>query len=421
MKKRYLIIIIMFLIICIIIDFIYKKGKDINKIKDNPEIPQVEYTNNFSIDLIKTTRRDKNYLISPYSIEIALDMLKVGANNNTKSEIEKVVPKRNISDVSIKNRVNVANALFLKKDYKNVVKKNFTNNLTNNYNSEILYDKFKKPTVVNKWVKKQTDGMIEKIIDDIPDDFVLGIANAVAIDVEWASPFECNKTTSEEFIKNDNKKINVEMMHDNSKYYKYLKSEDATGVIIPYKPYNSEGEIDYKLNSKLEFVGILPNEDVDKYINNLTNEKLTDLLNNAIPASENFEIDVSLPRFKYRYEVPNFNEVLNSMGIKDAFDSDNADFTNIMNKENMKNNLYVNKAVHKTYIDLNENGTKAAAVTYIETKDISAVEPDDKQKVSIKFNKPFIYMIRDNETQEILFFGAVYEPNEWNGSTCNNK
>ena len=83
-------------------------------------------------------------------------------------------------------------------------------------------------------------------------------------------------------------------------------------------------------------------------------------------------------------------------------------------------NVYVSKAVHKTYIDLNEKGTKAAAVTYFGMDKASSVAPT-KKKVKIEFNKPFVYMIRDSKTKEILFFGVVRKPNEWKGSTCSNK
>lgn len=382
--------------------------------KKKENIKKTIYTNNFNIDLIKTVNEDKNYLISPYSIEVALNMLKEGTNNNTKEEIEKVIHTRNINNISTNNKIKIANALFIKNEYKDIIKTDFSNNLISKYKSEVLYDEFKTPDVINNWVDKHTDGMIKKIINEMDPDFVLGLANAIAIDVEWESPFECIKTTSEEFTKNDKNKINVEMMHNSyeSSNYKYLKDDYATGIIIPYKSYDE--------TNRLEFVGILPNDSVDNYINSLTKEKLDNLLNNGKEASSKFEIQLSLPRFKYEYEISDFKHVLKQIGINQAFDAINADFTNIMNKEDMKTNLYVSDAIHKTYIDLNEKGTKAAAVTYFGLKNYSAMKPEEKETVSIKFNKPFIYMIRDKQTEEMLFFGVVYEPNTWKDSTCEN-
>lgn len=379
--------------------------------------------NGFNIKLIKSTIKKENYLISPYSIEIALNMLKEGANGNTKDEIEKVLPNRKISDISIKNRVNIANALFIKDKYKNTIKKDFKITLVDSYDSEVLYDEFKTPDVINEWVNKKTDGMIKKIINKMDDNFVLGVANAIAVDVEWAKQFDCNDTTKEKFTKDNGKTINVEMMHNSytTDSYKYLESKDAKGIIIPYKSYDFKtGKIDYDNGRNLEFIGILPNKSVEEYIKNLTEDGLNNLIKSASSASSTFEIRLSLPRFKYEYSVDNFKDSLVKLGIKDAFDQYNADFSGIMKKSDMDDNLYVGTAIHKTYIDLNEKGTKAAAVTFFGI-DSYAVLPQDKEIINIDFNRPFVYMIRDAKTKEMLFFGAVYEPNLWDGKTCSNK
>ena len=417
--NKYVYVITLFLICALICTGCLKKEN--NQKKDKPKIPDIKYTGNFNVDLIKLARRNENFLISPYSIEIALNMLKEGASGETRKQIESVIPDRNINDVSVKKRVNVANALFIKDKYKSKVKDKFKGILTGKYNSEVLYDEFKTPDVINNWVNEETDGMIKKILDNMDKDFVLGLANAIAIDVDWSFPFDCYNTKSEKFTNKDGKEVKVEMMHNTFDYkgFKYLKSDDATGIVIPYASYDKKtGENDAD-GSNLEFIGILPEDSVDKYINNLTEENLNKLLDSGKESSRDFEIKVSLPRFKYSYEIPNFMEILEEMGIKDAFSPDNANFTKIMDRENTDDNLYVSTAIHKTFIDLNENGTRAAAVTYFGI-DKSAAAPSQPKSVKIKFNKPFVYMIRDSKSEEILFFGAVYEPNLWNGSTCPN-
>ena len=384
---------------------------------------QTEYKeNDFNIDLIKTVNNNnqRNYLISPYSIEIALNMLKIGANGNTLKEIEKVIGNRNIIDISIKDKISIANAAFIKTEYQNMVLDKYYNRLKEDYHSEILYDEFKSPKVINDWVNNKTNGMIDKLLDDIDDYFVMGLANALAIDVEWNSPFECQKTTSEKFTKKDNTTIQVEMMHKELNNTSYLKNDDATGIIIPYKSYNSiTGDIDYDNGKKLEFIGILPNDNIDNYINNLNKEKLNNLINSAESLKENTSINLSLPRFKYDYEIEDFIETLKELGIREAFDKENADFSNIIPKS--ITSLYVGEAIHKTHIDLNENGTKAAAVTYFGMFKNTSIEPKEKEIINIEFNKPFIYIIRDPKTNEMLFFGVVYEPNKWEGSTCTNE
>ena len=372
-------------------------------------IPDVTDTGNFTIDLLKRVNNEKNYLISPYSIEVALSMLKTGADNKTREEIDKVLPQRDLN-VSNEN-VKISNAIFVKNVYKDVIEKSFEKELKNNYKSTILYDEFRTPKVINDWVKKSTDGMIEKILDSIDEDFVLGLANAIAIDAKWVSEFECNNTISEKFTKSDNKKINVEMMHrqyrDNIEY----ANGDVEGVIIPYQ-------------ENLEFIALLPKDNLKNYINNLTNEDLNKVLNSFKKLSENERLNLSLPRFSYKYNINNFIGILNDMGITSAFDPVEADFSKIITKENLnklgKDNLYVSDAIHKTYIDLNEKGTKAAAVTYFGIK-TSGAYMEDYKEIDIKFNRPFMYIIRDTETKEILFIGSVYEPNEWKGTTCSNK
>ena len=389
------------------VKLMYSGDPDVIDSPDDPVIviPDVTDTGNFAIDLLKRVNEKENFLVSPYSIEVALNMLKSGAVGETKEEIEKVVPTRDLKISN--NNVKISNALFVKNDYKSVIEKSFENTLTNKYNSKVLYDKFKTPNVINNWVKESTDGMIEKILDRIDPDFVLGLANAIAIDVKWVSEFECDSTTSEEFKQSESKTLNVEMMHQHyGGGIKYLDEESIKGVIIPYK-------------ENLEFVALLPKEDLKDYINNLDIKTLNNTISSFKELPDNLRLNLSLPRFSYSYDLNGFIEVLKNMGIKSVFDPSTSDLSGMISKENLTklgiDNLYVSDAIHKTYIDLNERGTKAAAVTYFGVKAGSMLVDET---VNIKFNKPFLYMIRDTETKEILFMGSVYSPNKWNGSTC---
>ena len=420
MKKHWVILISLLIVVVLLSILLFKTVKT-NKQVEEEKIKEED--KNFNIRLIKEVSKDQkeNYLISPYSIEIALNMLKDGANNNTKKEIEDLVGTRRIQDVSVKDRISIANAAFIKNDYKKYVLDDFYNNLKSKYNSEILYDDFYTPKVINDWVNNKTNGMIDQILDEIDKDFVLGLANALAIDVEWKNLFECEMTRSKEFTKIDNSKIDVEMMHEyfETKEYRYLENDNAKGIIIPYDRYDENGERAPKTGNNLEFIGILPNNNVDNYIDNLTNSELNDLLSKEKKAGDKLHIDLSLPRFRYDYEIGNFIDVLKNLGIKDAFDENKADFTNIMERNEEVKNLYVGTAIHKTHIDLNEKGTKAAAVTFFGLmKATSAYVPEEPEVINIEFNKPFIYIIRDARTKEMLFFGVVYEPNKWEGTTC---
>jgi serpin B len=369
-----------------------------------PDKPKEYKDTGFTLNLIKTVNSsyNSNYLISPYSIEIALNMVKEGAAGNTLDEIETVVGTRDIGKVS--SDVKIANAMFVKNEYKKDILDSFYNTIKSKYDAEIIYDEFKNPDVINDWADKKTDGMIKKVVDEISENFMLGLANAVAIDVNWLNKFDCDLTNSGEFTKVDGTKYNVEMMNQEyTSTAKYFELSDAQGVILPY---------DSSTGDNLEFVGILPKDDVSVFVESLTEEKLKSIDENAKVANQDTRLYVSLPRFTYSFDLTNFSDVLQTMGIKDAFDPVNANFSKIS-----KIGTYISQAVHKSFIDLNENGTKAAAVTFFAFDIKSAIEPEHKT-VGIRFDKPFVYMIRDIKTKEVLFFGVTYEPNEWNGTTC---
>ena len=405
MKKEIIIIILIVIILLVCSFFIFKKEK-------NKE--EITISHNFNIDLIKLVSNDNkdNYLISPYSIKIALNMLKEGANNNTLKEIDEVLNEPLINKIDNPN-IKIANALFIRNKYQNIIEQKYISTIKNNYNGEILYDDFNSPKVINDWVNLHTDKMIPKILDNISNDFVLGLANAIAIDVQWEYPFECEVTTKETFTKNDNQKIDTEMMHNSytDSNVSYFENDKSKGIIIPYQK-----------DTNLEFIGILPN-DINKYLFNLTADDLLNIDNNKKSASNELHINLSLPRFSYNFDLSTFKNILIKLGIKDIFNQSNANLTNIITKENLiKNyldNIYVDEAIHKSYINLNEKGTKAAAVTYFGVK-ANAMPMPSYDTIDINFNKSFIYMIREKTTKEILFFGVVNTPNKWNGTTCHN-
>lgn len=408
--KRSIIIIIIMVIACVSIVSARERRAKVKK--EKVKIQNVEVVGNYNVDIIRATSANSNktnYLISPYNIELALNMLREGADGNTKDELDKVLGNRTINDVSVKDKVGVANAIFIKDAYKNSVKNDFNNIMKNKYNSDIIYDKFNNPDKINNWVKEKTNGMIDKVLDRMNENFVMGLASALAIDVKWSSNFDCENTTSEEFTKENKEKIKVEMMHKSyTSNANYFKTSDAEGIIIPYKKEENS-------NVELEFVGILPNDSVENYISKLDQDKINDIFDNQQVIGKKLNVDLSLPRFKYDYEVENFIGILNSLGIKDAFNVNAANFKKMI--ETIEN-VYVGEAVHKTHIELNETGTKAAAVTYIGMYAKSMITPIDIETINLKFNKPFVYMIREKNTGEILFFGTVYEPNIWKTSTC---
>ena len=382
----------------------------------------VKLNNSFNLNIIKLANRDSfaSYLISPYSIEAAFSMLKEGANNNTLKEINNAIPNRQMNTFEAKNRISISNGVFIKDKYKDDVKATFVDNVKTKYNAEVIYDEFKKPDVINNWVKEKTFGLIDKVVENMDEDFVMGLVNTVAIDVEWARAFECESTTSEKFTLANNETKDVEMMRDSSRYGNYIKTDTEEGFFLDYRTYNKDGEdATYGEGTQLEFIAIKPTKDnLKTYINYLDDQKLNKLLNEPQELKSNQVLIYNLPRFSYNYQYKKVKDNIQELGIKEVFDLDNADLSNIISKD--KYQLYVSEVIHKTNIKVAEKGTKAAAATYIGINETSSAEeePEEIEYINIKLDKPFLYIIREKSTKEMLFFGTVYNPNEWKGSTC---
>lgn len=369
---------------------------------------------NFSTTFIKASHKNinkDNYMISPYSVEIALSMLRDGSKGETLKEIEKVCPKRTIKTLSVKNKVNVANALFVKNKFKDDIKETYTNNLKENYNVDFIYDDFSSPKVINNWVNKETNGMIDKLLNDIDPEFVLGLANAVAMEEEWQEEFKCELIDKGSFTKIDGKKIDVSML---TKSYEssasYYKDDTSEALVIPYKKYDYKtGKETKKDGEQLEFIGIIPN-DIDNYISNLNLNTIKKIDKEKQDSGEDLTIYAKLPKFDFSFNFKKFKKTLKDMGIKSVFG--NADLSGMVNNHP---DLFINEAIHKTYVKVDEKGTKAAAATYFGSKDMAVAE---KERVEIFFDKPFIFIIKDTKSNELLFFGVVYEPNKYEKTKC---
>ncbi len=431
MKKRAIIGFMVVVILLIIGCIVFRKEKKVPEKKTYEILEHITRSNrntslkddySFDVKLIRGMNKydnKTNYLISPYSIEVALNMVKQGAANNSYNEIENLIGSRKINDVSIKDRVSVTNGLFIKNDYKDLISNSFINNLLNDYDSDVIYDDFKNPNIINKWVNKSTKGMIPKLLEQIEPNFVLGIGNALAIDVEWFNHFDCSSTYKEKFTKEDNSSYDVEMMNNSYRNnIEYFVTSNSRGVIIPYSSYNkyTGEEFAEENEEQLEFIAILPNGGISEYIDGFNEDTMISIDKNKHRISK--KLILSIPRFEYDYDLSNFKDLLKDLGIKDIFDAGSADFSKIIDNDKQKGNLYIGQAIHKTHISFNEKGTKAAAITYFSILENTAEIDDEEEPDKIVFNKPFVYMIRDKESKELLFFGVIYEPSKWEGSTC---
>ena len=424
--KSKMIIIIIALLLIIGSLLIYKKTIKKDNETVNPKIVDVKNDLGFDYNVIRETNKlvkNQNYLISPLSMAYALSLLSEGAKENTKVQIDKALNNYQLPKlINIKDRISIANLLFIKSMYKNDISNKFINTLQSKYYSDLIFDEFNTPDKANQWISDKTYKMINNAIDELSNDFVLGLANTIAIDVEWKNKFECYNTSSKDFTKIDNSIMKTAMMRNENDVY-YIENSNAKGIIKDYSIYDTKtNKVVYEENENtvaLEYIAIIPNKDINEYLSTFDEKELNDLVKTKRQSDSKRDIIYYLPKYTYDYTYDNFSNMLNALGIKDVFNPYKSNLKNMLNN-NSDLELYVSKSIHKTHIELSENGTKAAAVTaFIVEK--NSISLDEKEKIKIEFNKPFIYIIKEKNSNNIWFFGTVYEPMKWedNKNECN--
>lgn len=382
MKRKEMLFIIGALLICSIF---LLTGYIVHNKKESGTKPNISLNKNnkFDYKFIKQIEGNDNTLVSPLSMAYLLSMIQSGAKGNTLNELNIALDNYDLQPMeNIDSKISMANSMWINNKYKNDINNTFATALKINYHSEVLYDEFINADNINKWVSEKTYNMINELFpsDSVNSvDTIMALVNAIGINFKWDEEFDCNKTTMGNFLDK-----NVYMMNSNEKY---LESDYYTGFIKDYEKLSD--------NSQYEFIGLLPKKDIQDVINNISN----DVIKNSITESE---AHIQIPRFKYEYNVNNVKGILESLGIKDMFNKEKANFGGIAE------DIYVSSIVQKTYIDFMESGTKAAAASGSSFDIKSAVEEKE-----VIFNKPFVYLIRKKGSNNIYFIGIVNTPIEY--------
>ena len=361
----------------------------------------------FGVRLFQNSMEEgKNTLISPLSVLYALAMTTNGAEGETLSQMEQVLGM----DVDNMNsymlayldllpetkdyKMSLANSIWFKDDPDFIVEQSFLQTNADYYGAGAYKAAFDEGTrnEINNWVKEHTDGMIPEIIDEIPDEAIMYLVNALSFDAKWADEYEEHQIREDSFTMEDGTRQDVDMMH--SEEYTYLEDDLATGFIKYYK------------DRRYAFVAMLPNEGVtvSQYVDSLTGEHLRDLLNNP----QDVTVFASIPKFETEYDIE-MSEVLQEMGITDAFDWRVADFSRLgtYNVDGM--NICINRVLHKTFISVTEQGTRAGAATAVEMVAEGAAEIIEYKEVVL--DRPFVYMLIDCETNLPFFIGTMMNVN----------
>jgi serpin B len=371
--------------------------EDIKPIEDIKEIdsgdialPEKVYS---EFGILKYMSNEKNYMVSPFSLKMALMMTANGATGETQKEILEAFGIEDITAYNQKaeeliNRYNntqdvslhVANSIWLNKDIalNTVFNEEFKTLVAQYYKGE-ANDVSTEEAVskINSWVEEKTNGKIKDLLDDPM--FISALINTLYFKGEWANQFDAVLTEKEMFTDINGLEVEKDFMNKTNRF-NYYEDETMQLVKMPYKDFKTAMYIAIPKEDNIEL-------DLDNAINNMVNKK----------------VNVSIPKFKVEYSIT-LNDILKQMEIRKAFGGQ-AEFDKMFTT-NSKDTFYISQVLQKTFIEVDENGTEAAAATAVILKATSA-RPQPEEIIDFVANKPFVYFIRDDESGEVLFVGEI--------------
>ncbi len=349
------------------------------------------------IDVLKFNNERKNMVYGPYSIQVALSMLDEGATEATKESLDLFLNGSSINKYNnIEKVLSTANKMYVKNEIASEINESYKNVLRDKYDAEIEVNDFSDENVMNGWIQNKTFGQIRNVITRetlLANNLFL--INAAAIDMEWQ--YEISGMDVNGGIFNNGSEIEASYIYGFTEYMSsYYEDDDALSLGLNLKKYD---ENDY------EFVAIMPKiTALDEYINGLSDDNMDTILHNLKPlADASRKVEIAIPKFSFDYNL-NCLDTFKNMGLKNVFE--NASLGKIGNLPTLNLNI-----LHKTNIDFSEVGLKAASATVIVLREGAYF--DQREVLSININKPFMFVIREKKSNDILFMGKVYEPILW--------
>lgn len=347
---------------------------------------------------------DENLFISPTSVAIALSMTYNGAAGTTQTAMAEALELQGMSLETVNQsnqallntltqadpavQVAIANSLWARENipfYPAFLERN-----QQFFNAEVTALDFSSPEApdtINAWVEQQTAGKIPTIVDDISPDAVLYLINAIYFKGDWTQPFDPAATQEQPFILLDGTQKLLPLMQQRGEF-RYLETESFQAVSLPYGEadrWSMEIFLPRPEVSLAEFYADLTPENWERWMAQLSRREGT----------------IQLPKFKLEDSIT-LNDALVALGMGPAFDASQADFSELSSLA-----TFIHQVKHKTFVEVNEEGTEAAAVTSIEMRltSISPVRP-----FQMRVDRPFFAVIRDRQTGTILFMGSIVEP-----------
>lgn len=340
-----------------------------------------------------------------------------GAQGNTKAQFDSLLGNDRISDrvhqlteslSKVSNmgntKLSIADSVWLDDNF--AADASWLSRMVNFYRAEIYQTDLCTDAArlgINRWASNKTNGLIPTLLNDnLSQEARLVLMNAIYLKAKWKYVFEETSTYKREFTNEDGNKVMTDFMNDSGDR-SYFKTEDADGIILPYD------------DGRLVFLAIRPQagQTVRELAQNLTEKTIAGYLDSA----KSTDVILHLPKFTVDYSVV-MNDILNDMGLTDAFDSQKADFTGLgRGTGTFDQNLYISQVLQKVKVKVAEEGTEAAAVTAVIMDTCSAIMPEEKNPIEVDFKEPFVYIIADTKTPfgeegktcVPLFLGAVTE------------
>ena len=372
-----------------------------------------EGINTFALEMYNRLSTEENIFFSPYSLCSALSLLDVSAGGETKAELEAML---GIADLDTWNQemlsymnkqwtkdtfVLTANSVWLQqgRTWSENMEEGFIQPAAYFYNSETYEVDFLgnyEQTIksMNKWASDNTNGMIKNIADQTPKDTVFALMNAVYFEGKWSRPFLANYTREATFHAKSGDVL-VEMMNEYDSSYRYIEKYGIKGVSLPYK----DSSIVMKIFIPTEEYSETSKE-IDELFAALSVEKQMQLISALDDAKYESIKRLSMPKYELEQSIDGLVDILMDMGMESAFEG-SADFDTI------SEDLFVSMVAHKAKIIVDEEGTKAAAVTEIATCETCAMDPEEPKYFIA--DRPFLYVIQDMDSGIILFMGLTTE------------
>ncbi len=365
----------------------------------------------FSFDLFREVAEDAlegdNVFISPLSVSLALAMTYNGAEASTQQAMHEAMRLpdlpvnkineswqkliKDLASVDPKVIMTIANSIWYREGFQ--VQTPFIKTNKDFYNAEVRaldFDRADAADIINKWVSDNTNKLIEKIIDNIPSETVMYLINAIYFKGQWKYEFDPNETAPAPFYLHQGGNKQVPMMHQ-SELFGYYSNDMFSAAELPY------GRGNYSM------IVVLPHQhasvfDVQQSLDDALWHELSDSF------SDQRELIVTLPKFSFAFEQK-LKQVLTRMGMGIAFDPNMANFAGI----NPQAELFISEVIHKAFVEVNEEGTEAAAVTAVE---VGVTSFDPSTPVLFRVDRPFLFFIKEKYTNAVIFAGRVMDPSD---------